>query len=262
MKTDIKPYGAKPQEQPSRQSRKIHKHLLTVLLAIGGVGIFSDQALGAQGLHVVPSPFINNSTLSGAAIIADNDIWAVGDIAGSSAGTEVTLAEHFDGVAWSVIPTPAVSGSMFSSVAGVTGNDVWAVGTQAAGSSGNALIEHWNGTSWSVVAGPKLPKGSFLSGVASISPTDSWAVGSEPAPANSAFIFNPLIEHWDGKSWSVVTSPALVNGLMLNGVSADAGDDVWVAGGNTVLHFDGAQLGSCALAVKGLPERCHRALAR
>src|SRR5262249_24932077 len=150
---------------------------------------------------------------SGAAIIADNDIWAVGDIAGSSASTEVTLAEHFDGTAWSVIPTPAVSGSMFSSVAGVAGDDVWAVGTQAAGRSGDALIEHWDGISWSVVPGPKLPKGSFLTGVATISSTDAWAVGSEPAPANSTFIFNPLVERWDGISWSVVTSPALVNGL-------------------------------------------------
>jgi len=49
-----------------------------------------------------------------------------------------------------------------------------------------------------------------------------------------------LIEHWDGTSWSVVTSPVLVNGLLLKGVSADAANDVWVVGGNTVLHFDGA----------------------
>src|SRR5262249_485455 len=150
---------------------------------------------------------INNSTLSGAAIIADNDIWAVGDIAGTSASTEATLAEHFDGTAWSVIPTPAVSGSMFSSVAGVVGNDVWAVGTQGLGGSGNVLIEHWNGTNWSMVASPKLPKGSFLTGVAAILPTDAWAVGNESAPASSTFVFSPVIEHWDGKIWSVVTSP-------------------------------------------------------
>jgi len=200
----------------------------------------SGQALAAQGLQVVPSPFINNSTLSGAAIIAGNDIWAVGDIAGSSANTGVTLAEHFDGTGWSVIPTPAVAGGMFSSVAGAAGNDVWAVGSQAAGSSVTALIDHWDGTSWTVVAGPKLPKGSFLTGVAALSATDAWAVGSEPAPSGSTFIFNPLVEHWDGTSWSVVTSPAFVNGLLLKGISADAANDVWVVGGNTVLHFDGA----------------------
>jgi hypothetical protein len=120
---------------------------------------------------------------------------AVGDIAGSTASTEVTLAERFDGTGWNVIPTPAVTGGMFSSVAGVAGNDVWAVGTQAAGSSVNTLIEHWNGTSWSVTAGPKVPKGSFLTGVSAIASADVWAVGSEPAPAGSTFIFNPLVEH-------------------------------------------------------------------
>jgi hypothetical protein len=240
MKTDIKEYGLKSRRQFGRGRGAKEKRLLIGLLAIGAVAMASDSGLGAQGLQVVPSPFINNSTLSGAAIIADNDIWAVGDIAGSSASTEVTLAEHFDGTAWSVIRAPAVAGGMFSSVTGVAGNDVWAVGTQAAGSSVNTLIEHWNGTSWSVVAGPKVPKGSFLAGVAAVSSADVWAVGSELAPAGSTFIFNPLVEHWDGTSWSVVTSPAFVNGLLLKGISADAANDVWVVGGTTVLHFDGA----------------------
>jgi hypothetical protein len=240
MKTDIKEHGLKSRRQSGRGWVMLDKRLLIGLLAIGGVAIASDSALGAQGLQVVPSPFMNNSTLSGAAIIADNDIWAVGDIAGSSASTEITLAERFDGTGWSVIPTPAVTGGMFSSVAGVAGNDVWAVGSQAAGSSVNTLIEHWNGTSWSVVASPKVPKGSFLTGVAAVSSADVWAVGSEPAPAGSTFIFNPLVEHWDGASWSVFTSPAFVDGLLLKAISADAANDVWVVGGTTVLHFDGA----------------------
>src|SRR5262249_31086646 len=159
--------------------------LLTGFFAMAGGAVSSDPSLAAQGLQVVPSPFINNSTLSGAAIIATSDIWAVGDIAGSSASAEATLAEHFDGTSWSVIPTPVFGGSMFSSAAGVASNDVGAVGTQAAGSSGNALLEHWNGSSWSVVIGPKLPKGSFLTGVTAVSSNDAWAVGSEPAPSGS-----------------------------------------------------------------------------
>ena len=239
MKIQFNRYATKSDEQ-SASGGKVTIRFLTGLLAICGMTVASDEAPGAQGLHVVSSPFVNNSTLSGAAIIGGNDIWAVGDIAGSSASAEATLAEHFDGTAWTVIPTPAISGSMFSSVAGVAGNDVWAVGTQALGGSGNPLIEHWDGTSWRVVAGEKAPKGSFLTGVAAISAADAWAVGSEPAPPNSTFIFNPVIEHWDGASWTLVSNPALVNGLMLNGISADRANDVWVVGGNTVLHFDGA----------------------
>jgi len=173
MKTDIKKLDVRSGRQPGRGWGAIHKRLLTGWLAIGGIAVASAPALGAQGLRVVPSPSINNSTLSAAAIIADNDIWVVGDIGSGSASAEVTLAEHFGGTGWSAVPTPAVTGGMLSSVAGVAGNDVWAVGSQAAGSSVTALIEHWDGTSWTVVAGPKLPKGSFLTGVAAISPTDA-----------------------------------------------------------------------------------------
>ncbi len=240
MKTDIKKHGVKSGRQPGRRWGAIHQRLLTGWLAIGGIAGARAPALGAQGLQIVPSPVINNSTLSAAAIIADNDIWAVGDIGGGSASAEVTLAEHFGGAGWTVVPTRAVAGGMFSSVAGVAGNNVWAVGSQAAGSSVTGLIEHWDGASWTVVAGPKLGKGSFLTGVAAISLTDAWAVGSKPAPSGSTFIFDPLVAHWDGTSWSLVTSPSFVNGLLLKAISADAANDVWVVGGTTVLHFDGA----------------------
>ncbi|PWU10764.1 MAG: hypothetical protein C5B50_24660 [Verrucomicrobia bacterium] len=240
MKTSLRTDDLRSGRRAYQPGNVVINRALTGLLALIGLVVTSSFSHAAQGLHVVPSPFIANSTLSGAAIISDNDIWAVGDISGSTASAEATLAEHFDGTAWTVIATPAVNGSMFSSVAGAAGNDVWAVGTQDAGGSGAALIEHWNGASWSVVAGPKLPKGSFLTGVTAISANDAWAVGSEPAPSNSQFIFNPLIEHWNGSSWSVVSSPVLVNGLLLKGISADAANDVWVVGGNTVLHFDGA----------------------
>src|SRR6266852_5709787 len=85
------------------------------------------------GLHVVASPFINNSSLSGAAVIAASDMWAVGTI-GTGSGPFQTLAEHFDGTSWSVVPTPALNASL-SGVAGAAGNNVWAVGDQAQGSS-------------------------------------------------------------------------------------------------------------------------------
>ena len=120
--------------------------LLPGLLAIGISLSIAGPALGQQALHVLPSPFVNNSSLSGTAAIADNDIWAVGEIAGSTASSNATLAEHFNGSNWSVVPTPAVQGGEFAAVDGVASNDVWAVGQQTAGSSLTTLIEHWNGT--------------------------------------------------------------------------------------------------------------------
>ncbi len=73
-----------------------------------------------KGLHVVESPFITNSSLSGAAVIASTDMWAVGTI---GSGPFQTLAEHFTGTSWGVVPTPALNASL-SGVAGAAGNNV------------------------------------------------------------------------------------------------------------------------------------------
>jgi len=122
---NIKEYGPKSRRQSGPAGCAILKRLLPALLGIGGITVASDPCLGAQGLHVVPSPFINNSALFGTAAIADSDIWAVGDIV--SGNTAQTLAEHFNGTSWNVVPTPAVQGGEFAAVDGVASNDVWAV---------------------------------------------------------------------------------------------------------------------------------------
>ena len=58
---------------------------------------------------------------------------------------------------------------------------------------------------WTVVQSPNpLAGGNQLNGVASVSATDIWAVGFfEPSPN----FFQTLTLHWDGTSWSVVSSP-------------------------------------------------------
>ena len=199
------------------------------LLAIGIIASGAASALAQQGLHIVPSPFISNSSLNGVAAIADNDIWAVGVVSGRS---DVTLAEHFNGTSWSVIPTPAVQGGEFFAVDGVTSNDVWVVGSQAAGNSFTALIEHWNGTSWSVIAGPRVGRGAFLSAIVAISPNDVWAAGSNSSSG-------VLVEHWDGVSWSVISSAAFGGLGPVLGISADSSNDVWDVGDGMALRWNG-----------------------
>jgi hypothetical protein len=120
-------------------------------------------------------------------------------------------------------------------VAAVASNDVWAVGYQNVGSSINTLIEHWDGTSWSVVASPKLPNGADLQTATAVSSTDVWAAGDINVSEEGV-----LIEHWDGTSWSVVSSPAFNGKGPIYGISADASNDVWAVGGVTSLHFNGS----------------------
>jgi hypothetical protein len=61
---------------------------------VGALGAV-PAAASHKGLHVVASPFITNSSLSAAAVVAANDMWAVGAI-GTATGPSQTLAEHFN----------------------------------------------------------------------------------------------------------------------------------------------------------------------
>ncbi len=74
-----------------------------------------------------------------------------------------------------------------------------------------AVIERWNGTSWSVVQGPNSasPVGGVLSAVACQSVSSCFAVGGT------------LIERWNGTKWSVVKGANLYPGWSgyLGGVS-------------------------------------------
>ena len=135
-------------------------------------------------------------------------------------------------------------------MAAAASNDVWVVGQEIVGSSSNTLIEHWNGTSWSVVSSPKVANGAFLSSVTAVSLTDVWAVGG-----NNNFEVN-LVEHWNGTSWSIISSPAF-NGAtdILYSISADSGNDVWAVGynfgvGTSILHFNGTSWSRMATAAK------------
>jgi len=67
-------------------------------------------------------------------------------------------------------------------------------------------IEHWDGTTWSIVPSPNAEMGAsatnLLNGVATLSASDAWAVGMASADQNAPAY--ALTEHWDGKRWSIV----------------------------------------------------------
>src|SRR5207249_607290 len=118
---------------------------------------------------------------------------------------------------WNVISSPNVASSnnTLRSVAAVSASDIWAVGDYLSASGANpvnkTLIEHWNGSSWSVVASPVGSGNDQLAAVAAVSASNIWAVGNNG---------NTLIEHWNGTSWSVVASPN--PGSVSNGLTAVA----------------------------------------
>src|SRR2546430_10535908 len=96
------------------------------------------------------------------------------------------------------------AGNLLQGVATVSPTDIWAVGYYQSRSSMNdmTLVEHWDGTQWSIVPSPAPGQASALYGVTAISTDNVWAVGE---------YFNgtedqTLIEHWDGTQWSIVPS--------------------------------------------------------
>jgi hypothetical protein len=205
----------------------------------------ATPAATSTNFSVVPSPSVNGATLVATAAIADNDIWAVGRGGGNGPGT---LAEHFDGRSWSVVPTPPLPsggingpGGQFFGVAAAASKDVWAVGFKIGPDNpdfGEQLIEHWDGKAWSEVTSP-LVEGDSLRAVAAISANDVWAVGDRSEQGSE----NALIEHWDGTAWSIVPDSSIsgvgaVTNTLLS-VSADASNDVWAVGTETLLHFNG-----------------------
>lgn len=191
-------------------------------------------------------PAALQSVLSGVAVRAVDDAWAVGSFTKPN-NLVRTLVEHWEGSSWTRVKSPNAgqpAGGDLESVAAVAADDVWAVGGFGQGAPGRTLVEHWDGTAWSVVPSPnKGPFPNSLSDVVAVAPDDVWAVGTW---FTKAFDDRTLTLHWDGTAWHRIPSPnvgpvSAANDLV--SVSAVATDDVWAVGvrglHTLTMHWDG-----------------------
>jgi len=183
---------------------------------------------------IVPSPNTDNrlNVLNGVAAISPSNAWAVGNASSGNAPDQITLILHLDGTAWSIIPSPSPGtaglNTLFA-VAANSANDVWAVGSYTnSGEFAQTLIEHWDGTSWSVIPSANVPgSNNELYSVVALGPNNVWAVGYW---GNAASGFSTLVEHWNGSSWSIVASPNPSGNNFLSAVSATGANDIWAVG--------------------------------
>ena len=156
----------------------------------------------------LPNVGTEQNVLQGVSLTSTGLAWAVGFYE-SGKFRQNTLIEHFDGAVWSVVPSPSPGArqNVLYGVAAITDHDVWAVGAEE-DSAGlwHTLTEHWDGAEWSVVrALDPGPSGNQLYSVKAIATNDVYAVGQQ---AGSQFPSGALIEHWDGKSWSLMGAPS------------------------------------------------------
>src|SRR5207253_8926677 len=77
------------------------------------------------------------------------------------------------------------------------------------------------------VYGPNPGGDNYLYRVAAISANDVWAVGYYVSGGQQ----QPLMQHWDGTTWTTVPGPATNNGAFYS-VSALSLTDVWAVGAN------------------------------
>lgn len=103
----------------------------------------------------------------------------------------------------------------------------------------NASVLPQDCSHWSIVASPTKDTQDILYGIAAISSSDVWAVGRYVDTQNEA-----LIEHWNGKQWSIVRSPDLKPAdSYLLAIAAVSSTDVWAVGGTSssilIEHWNG-----------------------
>ena len=188
-----------------------------------------------------PNQGTKDNQLLGVAPVSSSDIWSVGNYnAGPYTNSLRTLAEHWNGSSWTIVssPNPAKKTGDYDSlqgVAAVSTSDVWAVGYSGtlSAAADKTLIEHWNGSAWSIVSSPNPYTTQDLYGVAAVSSSDIWAVGEGFSYSSG---YTTLTEHWNGTAWSEVSSPGYV---ALRGVTVVASNNVWAVGGSQILHWNG-----------------------
>ncbi|MEY2547242.1 MAG: hypothetical protein QOG48_2359 [Verrucomicrobiota bacterium] len=182
--------------------------------------------------------------LLGVACVSASDCWAVGYSINPS--VVHSLIEHWDGTSWTIV-SPNTSTTDFNVLVGVTcvsASDCWAVGYGGNGAVTQTVIERWDGTSWAIVSSPNTAEGNALRGVTCVSASDCWAVGFfyNNIPSVTS-LYQTLIEHWDGTSWTIVNSPNTIAppSNLLYGVTCVSGSNCWAVGYSTTL---GAGTGS------------------
>jgi hypothetical protein len=205
---------------------------------------------------VVPNPLGGvESYLYAVSGTASNDVWAVGKYNPSAPSS---LIMHWNGSSWTYKSGPnSASSPILYAVEAISPNDVWAVGAQGTNTS---LINHYDGTSWSILPSQNIAQ---LYGLASTGPNDVWAVGAlgflhwdggawarvnggvdlganldvDVSAPNDVWTVSSGVQHWNGSQWSISQVPGG------SSVEALSPNDVWVTStnGNGMLHYDGVQ---------------------
>jgi len=162
--------------------------------------IYPGGAIGDQGLiehwdgtswtitpsAVYPSPA--GGYLNGVACVDAGDCWASGSTTGSGGAAAGVLMQHWDGSTWTDVSASVPDSStpaILSSISCLSSVQCWAVGSSGGfgggGGSGfqpQAVVENWNGSSWSIDPSPNVSALSLLNTVSCVRAVGCLAAGT------------------------------------------------------------------------------------
>jgi hypothetical protein len=208
-------------------------------VALGGAAVGAHQdAAAVFTLQTTPALRAVGGFLQAIATLSSVDAWSVGS----------TIA-HFNGSSWSTAAA-VTGGGTLGDVSGDAGNDVWAAGTLGSA----ALVEHWNGSTWTQVkTAPVSAQSTAFNSILALTPSDVWAAGE----AVTATRIAPLFEQWNGTNWTVAHSPA-VSGF-IEKLAGTGPNDIWAVGYTTsnpakplIIHFNGSDWLTIAAPFAGI----------
>lgn len=258
--------GIRPVRRCTTAALSLVLALVLALAAVASAAVATWTSVATPNVGSLPN------ALNGVAALSPASVWSVGHSYSGSLAAYRTLVERWNGTSWSVVPSPNATSAYneLYDVAALSPTSAWAVGYANSTTPGtsSALIERWNGTSWSIspvsaagtlesvaassasdvwAVGGALamhfdgnswstvptppPSSGALNAVATLGPSDAWAVGSFPVSSHPR-TDSTLIEHWNGTSWQVVPSPNAAGSAtnILHGVVALGPANVWAVG--------------------------------
>lgn len=171
----------------------------------GGAGLFYSHLV--EGSWVVTQGPAGALVWKAATAVTSDDVWAVGD----NAGSDTTFSVNWNGNSWSVVLTPQLGSGLHVSnfVTGISGApaNLWASGYDVDDDPSDLwtpYVLHDTGSGWKLTQVPTSgEQGSLLTGVSVVSPTDVWAVGQTQQLDGSIL---SLTEKYNGSAWTILPS--------------------------------------------------------
>jgi hypothetical protein len=144
-----------------------------------------------------------------------------------------TLAERWNGTAWTLQSTPSPGGAgNFLGVSCTSATSCFAVGFSGTGT----LAAHWNGSTWTAQSTPSPGQSGSLSGVSCTSDTACTAVGGYQDGTRLV----TLAERWNGSTWTVQPTPTPSPlSTDLKSVSCSSATSCTAVGQKLAEHWDG-----------------------